>query len=483
MNQSTTYNQTYLWLISLTAALGGFLFGYDWVVVGGAKPYYEPFFQLNTPALQGWGTSSALVGCMVGALACVALSDRYGRKRLLIFSGALFTLSALGTALASDFTWFNIYRIIGGVAMGIALNLSPMYIAEVSPPEKRGMFVTINQLLVMIGVLMAQIVNWRISLLDTELPVDATAEIIAQSWSGQAGWRWMFGVEAIPAFAFFALMFLVPESVRWLVKNGRSAEAEQVLQKIGGSNFARKQINEVKLTLSKEDVSHVNFKELLNSRILKLVGLGVFLSFLQQWSGLNVIIYYAADIFQAAGYNLQQMMLNIVVIGTVMVLAVLITMATVDKLGRKTLLLFGTSSMAMIYALIGYCFYADYQGLVIVLLVLANVLFYSVTLAPLLWVVLSEIFPNRIRGAAMSIAAFAHWVGNFTLTFSFPTIKENLGWANNFWLYGLICAVGFVVLYLILPETKGKSLEEIEHELIDGSPSKTVEEKKAEYAD
>ncbi|MEM9673111.1 MAG: sugar porter family MFS transporter [Cyclobacteriaceae bacterium] len=472
MNQPTTYNQTYLWLISLTAALGGFLFGYDWVVVGGAKPFYEPFFQLDTPALQGWGTSSALVGCMVGALACVALSDRYGRKRLLIFSGALFTLSALGTALASDFTWFNVYRIIGGIAMGIALNLSPMYIAEVSPPEKRGMFVTINQLLVMIGVLMAQIVNWRISLLDTALPVDATIEVIAQSWSGQAGWRWMFGVEAIPAFAFFALMFLVPESVRWLVKNGRSLEAETVLQKIGGSEFAQEQVNEVKLTLSKEDVSHVNFKELLNSRILKLVGLGVFLSFLQQWSGLNVIIYYAADIFQAAGYNLQQMMLNIVVIGTVMVLAVLVTMATVDKLGRKTLLLFGTSSMAVVYALIGYCFYADYQGLVIVLLVLANVLFYSVTLAPLLWVVLSEIFPNRIRGAAMSIAAFAHWVGNFTLTFSFPTIKENLGWANNFWLYGLICAAGFVVLYLILPETKGKSLEEIEHELVGSTPKK-----------
>ncbi len=247
MNQPTTYNQTYLWLISLTAALGGFLFGYDWVVVGGAKPYYEPFFQLNTPALQGWGTSSALVGCMVGALACVALSDRYGRKRLLIFSGALFTLSALGTALASDFTWFNTYRIIGGIAMGIALNLSPMYIAEVSPPEKRGMFVTINQLLVMIGVLLAQIVNWRISLLDTALPVDATAEVIAQSWSGQTGWRWMFGVEAIPAFAFFALMFLVPESVRWLVKNGRSEEGEQVLQKIGGNVYAQKQINEVKV--------------------------------------------------------------------------------------------------------------------------------------------------------------------------------------------------------------------------------------------
>jgi len=469
MKDHVRYNQLYLWLISMTAALGGFLFGYDWVVVGGAKPYYEPFFQLNTPALQGWGTSSALVGCMAGALACVMLSDRYGRKRLLIFSGALFTLSAIGTALATDFGWFNIYRIIGGVAMGIALNLSPMYIAEVSPPEKRGMFVTINQLLVMFGVLLAQVINWRISLLDTQLPVDASNDIIAQSWSGQTGWRWMFGVEAIPAFLFFVLMFFVPESVRWLVKNGQEDKARAVLQKIGGAEYAQVQVNDVRHTLTKANVAHVNFKALLDNKVLKFIGLGVFLAFLQQWSGLNVIIYYASDIFQAAGYNLKQMMLNIVVIGTVMVLAVVITMFTVDRLGRKSLLLFGTSSMALVYALIGYCFYANYEGFVIVLLVLANVLFYSLTLAPLLWVVLSEIFPNRIRGAAMSIAAFAHWVGNFTLTFSFPTIKENLGWANNFWLYGLICAVGFVVLYFILPETKGKSLEEIEHELTDNS--------------
>ncbi|MDF9794914.1 sugar porter (SP) family MFS transporter [Catalinimonas alkaloidigena] len=472
MKENIKYNQTYLWLISMTAAMGGFLFGYDWVVIGGAKPYYEPFFNLNTPALQGWGTSSALVGCMVGAIACVFLSDKYGRKRLLIFAGFLFSLSAIGTALASDFSWFNIYRIIGGVAMGIALNLSPMYISEISPPEKRGMFVTINQLLVMIGVLMAQLVNWRISLLDTALPVDATNEVIAQSWSGQAGWRWMFGAEVLPAFLFFVLMFFVPESVRWLVKNGQEESALRVLNRIGGSEYAQYQVKEVKRTISKEDVSHVNFKQLLNSRVLKFIGLGVFLAFLQQWSGLNVIIYYASDIFQAAGYNLKQMMLNIVVIGTVMVLSVVVTMATVDKLGRKTLLLFGTFSMAITYALIGYCFYANYEGFLIVLLVLANVMFYSITLAPLLWVVLSEIFPNRIRGAAMSIAAFAHWLGNFTLTFSFPTIKENLGWANNFWLYGVICAIGFVVLYYILPETKGKSLEEIEHELIDGSPKK-----------
>jgi sugar porter (SP) family MFS transporter len=466
MDQSIKYNQKYIWLISMTAALGGFLFGYDWVVIGGAKPFYEPFFNITSAGDQGWGTSSALVGCMLGAILCIILSDKLGRKRLLIFSGFLFSFSAIGTALADTFWWFNFYRIAGGVAMGIALNLSPLYIAEIAPPEKRGMFVTINQLLIMIGVLLAQLTNWQISLLDKELVDDAGFDMIATSWSGNYGWRWMFGVEVIPAMLFFILMFFVPESARWLIKNNEESKARQILQKIGGEFYENLAVTEIKSTLNQEDLAKVNFKELLNKNVLKFIGIGVFLAFLQQWSGVNVIIYYAADIFQAAGYTLKQMMLNIVVIGSVMVLSVFITLFTVDKFGRKKLLLIGTSAMAFLYLLIGYSFYIDKGGWVVVLLVLANVMFYSFTLAPLLWVVLSEIFPTRIRGAAMSIAALAHWVGNFSLTYSFPTIKENLGWANNFWLYGVICAFGFVVLYLVLPETKGKSLEQIEKELI-----------------
>ncbi|WP_373520136.1 sugar porter family MFS transporter [Aquiflexum sp.] len=465
MEQKIEYNQKFIWLVSLTAALGGFLFGYDWVVIGGAKPFYEPFFNITSPTDQGWGTSSALVGCMLGAILCIILSDRLGRKRLLIFSGFLFSLSAIGTALSDTFWGFNFYRIAGGVAMGIALNLSPLYIAEIAPPEKRGMFVTINQLLIMIGVLLAQLVNWQISLLDTMMPDEASFEQIAASWNGNYGWRWMFGVEVIPAMLFFTLMFFVPESARWLVKNNEESKARKILQRIGGEFYENLAVAEIKTTIRKEDLAKVNFKELLNKRVVKFLAIGIFLSFLQQWSGVNVIIYYAADIFQAAGYTLKQMMLNIVVIGSVMVLSVFITIFTVDKFGRKKLLLIGTSAMTFLYLLIGYSFYVDQGGWVVVFLVLANVMFYSFTLAPLLWVVLSEIFPTRIRGAAMSIAALAHWVGNFTLTYSFPTIKENLGWANNFWLYGIICAVGFVVLYLVLPETKGKSLEQIEREL------------------
>lgn len=460
------YNQKYIWLISLTAALGGFLFGFDWVVIGGAKPFYEPYFNITSPADQGWGTSSALVGCMVGAILCIILSDKLGRKRLLIFSGFLFSLSALGTALAESFWWFNTFRIIGGVAMGIALNLSPLYIAEISPPEKRGMFVTINQLLVMFGVLLAQLTNWQISLMDFELPDDADFDLIAQSWSGQYAWRWMFGAEIVPALLFFFLMFLVPESARWLVKNKEEEKAKRVLLKIGGDFYAERSITEIKTTLKENDLGKVHFSDLLKKPLPKLIGIGIFLAFLQQWSGINVVIYYASDIFQAAGYNLKQMMLNIVVIGGVMVLSVFITIFTVDKFGRKKLLLIGTGAMAVLYGLIGYSFFVSQGGWVIVILVLTNVMFYSFTLAPLLWVVLSEIFPTRIRGAAISVGALAHWIGNFTLTYFFPVIKENLGWATNFWLYGVICAFGFLVIFFLFPETKGKSLEELEKELM-----------------
>lgn len=461
------YNLKYLWLVCLVAAMGGFLFGYDWVVVGGAKPFYEPFFGLISPIQKGWGTSSALIGCIFGAFLCVITADKFGRKRLLILSGLLFAISAIGTAMADSFPVYNFFRISGGVAIGITLNLSPMYISEMSPPHLRGRFVSLNQLMIMIGILTAQVVNWRISLLDTNLPVDANLEMISQSWSGQYAWRWMFGVEVVPALIFFLLMIFMPESVRWLVKNGQADRAEKILTKVAGPVYARSEVGSIQETISEEEVAKVHFRDLIEPRLFKILLLGIFLAVLQQWCGMNVVFYYAADIFQAAGYNIQQMMLNIVVIGAVMVVSVLVTILVVDKLGRKKMMLAGTALLAIIYIFIGYMFKQNIMGLPIVLLTLALVAVYSLTLAPVVWVILSEIFPNRIRGAAMSIAAIFLWIGNFSLTFSFPTVKENLGWANNFWLYAVICIVGFIILYFKLPETKGKSLEQIERELVD----------------
>ncbi|HEX8038805.1 MAG TPA: sugar porter family MFS transporter [Chryseosolibacter sp.] len=459
------YDKRILWLICLVAAMGGFLFGYDWVVVGGAKPFYEPYFFLTSPNEKGWGTSSALVGCVVGAMLCYFYADRYGRKRLLILAGFLFTVSAVGTALANTFLWFNIYRIVGGFGIGIALNLSPMYIAEMSPPEVRGKFVSVNQLMIMIGILAAQVANWQISLLDTEMPANATEAVIRQSWNGQEGWRWMFGAEALPALIFFVLMIFMPESVRWLVKSGKDEKAKNILKRMGGERYATAELAAIKSTISEEEVSQVHFGALLQPGLFRILMLGFFLAILQQWCGMNVVFYYAADIFLAAGYDMKQMMLQIVVIGSVMVISVIFTILLVDRYGRKTLMLLGTGCLAAIYIVEGFFFQAGVEGIPIVVLTLASVAVYSFTLAPVVWVILSEIFPNRIRGAAMSLAAVTLWIGNFSLTFTFPSIKEALGWSLNFWLYAAICMAGFLVIYLKLPETKGRSLEEIEKQL------------------
>ncbi len=465
MASASLYNYRYLWLICLTATLGGFLFGYDWVVVGGAKEFYEAHFGITGDLAKGWGTSSALIGCIVGALGCYALSDKLGRKRPLVVAGLLFTISAVGTALADSFFAYNAYRIVGGLGMGIALNLSPMYIAEMSPPKIRGMMVSVNQVTIMVGVLLAQVVNWRISLVDTAMPLDATPEVIARHWNGQTGWRWMFGAEAVPAVLFFALMFCVPESVRWLVKDGQFERARGILGRLEGEDRADAELADIRSTISAEETGQVKFKDLLERRLFKIVLLGVFLSFFQQWCGLNAIFYYAADIFKAAGYNLKAMMLNIVVIGTVMVVSSLITVFTVDRIGRKRLLVFGGGALCVCYLAITTCFRMGFLGLPVVLLTLACVAVYSLSLAPLLWVVLSEIFPNRIRGAAMSIAATAHWVGNFILTYTFPSLITAMGMANVFLLFAGVCLVGTLVVLRFLPETKGRTLEEIERRL------------------
>ena len=475
----TQVNKAYLWMICLVATLGGFLFGYDWVVVGGAKEFYEAHFEIygdGMEKLKGWGTSSALIGCIVGAVVCSFVSDRFGRKRLLILAGILFGISAVGTGLAGSFSAYNWFRIIGGFGMGIALNVSPLYIAEMSPSKMRGMMVSVNQLSIMLGVLCAQIVNWQISLIDSKMPVDATPEIIARHWNGITGWRWMFGVEAIPAVLFFVLMFFVPESARWLMKKGRNEEAHKVFTKLGGKKYADAEIVEVGSTLPEEEIGVVRFSDLIEKHVFKVILLGVFLSILQQWCGMNAVFYYAADIFKAAGYNLKAMMLNIVVIGSVMVLSVFVVMALVDKVGRKKLLLFGCVVLTIVYIAIASCFLTGTLGLPVVLLTLVCVSVYSFTLAPLLWVILSEIYPNRIRGAAVSIAATAHWVANFILTYTFPSVNKSLGeitlpngqplgMAGVFFLFAVICLGGLLIARKVLPETKGKTLEEIEREL------------------
>ena len=464
----TQYNLRFVWSICLVAAMGGLLFGYDWVVVGGAKLFYEAYFNLETESLQGWGASSALIGCLLGAILSGAMSDRFGRKRLLLCSGLLFSVSAIGTAMAWTFSWYTVFRIVGGVGIGLASNLSPMYIAEISPAKWRGRFVSVNQLTIVIGVLLAQVANWLISLCDpAELPLNPTFEQILATWNGQSGWRWMFAAEAVPALAFFVLMLTVPESPRWLIKNGKNDLAESVLLRVGGPEYARVEMLDIQQTLAAEEIARVNFRDLLEPRLFKVILIGITLALYQQWCGINVIFYYAEDIFQAAGYNVKGVMLNIVITGAVMLFFTFVAIGTVDKFGRKILMLIGSAGLTVTYALVGISFYLDKTGFVVVFLTVTAIAFYSFSLAPIVWVLLSEIFPNRIRGAAMSIAVFSLWVGCFTLSYSFPALNRTMGSASTFWLYGLICAAGFTFVLLVLPETKGKSLEDIERDLVD----------------
>jgi SP family sugar porter-like MFS transporter len=460
------YDMRFLWLICVVAAMGGLLFGYDWVVVGGAKPFYEPFFHItdDMPFQRGWAQSSALVGCLFGALMSGMLTDRFGRKRLLILSALLFTASAIWTGLSWDFTSYNLARVLGGIGLGLASNLSPMYIAEVSPASMRGRFVSINQLTIVIGILAAQIVNWRIA---QPVPADATAEFIRQSWNGQAGWRWMFGVETVPALLFFLSMFFVPESPRWLVKYGRSEQARDILARIGGADYAGAQVADIQATIAREEVARVRYSDLLEPKLFKIVGLGVFLAVFQQWCGINVIFNYAQEVFQAAGYGVSDIMLNIVITGVVNLLFTFVAIYTVDRLGRRVLMLIGAAGLAGIYAILGTGYYLHSTGIHMLVLVVLAIACYSMSLAPITWVVISEIFPNRIRGAAVSVAVFSLWAACTVLTLTFPLLKRHLGAHGTFWLYGAICVVGFVVIWRRLPETKGKSLEAIERELVD----------------
>jgi len=462
------YNLRFIWMICLVAAMGGLLFGYDWVVIGGAKPFYEPFFGLvgeGKAWLSGWAMSSALAGCLAGALLSGAITDRLGRKKILVGAAVMFTVSAIWTALSQSFNAFIVARIIGGMGIGLASNVSPMYIAEIAPSEIRGKLVSINQLTIVIGVLAAQIANlfiYRYAPIDR----DATTEAILNSWSGQFGWRWMFAAETVPAGLFFLLALLVPESPRWLLKQSRAEEAKAILAKVGGAAYAAAEVADIEVTLEGEHKA-VHYSELLQPKLLKILGLGIFIAMFQQWCGINVIFNYAEEIFRAAGYDVSGMMFNIVITGVVNLAFTFVAIKTVDRWGRRPLMLLGSGGLMITYAILGACYYFGLKGPVVLGVVLAAIACYAMTLAPITWVLLSEIFPNRIRGAAMSLCVSALWIACFGLTASFKPINVALGAAGTFWLYGVICLVGFVVLHRWVPETKGKSLEDIERELVD----------------
>ena len=426
------YNKGFLYFICAVSAMGGLLFGYDWVVIGGAKPFYELYFGISdSPLMQGVAMTTALIGCLAGAMVAGAAADKYGRKPLLMVSAVLFTVSAIGTGVFNDFTLFNIARFIGGVGIGVASALAPMYIAEVSPTEIRGRMVSLNQMTIVLGILAAQIVNMLLAR-DTSVAAE-------QAWNLEWGWRWMFWAETLPAALFLMMSFFIPESPVFLKLRNEGNE---------------------------EMRNEAGLRELFQSKYSRILLLGLVIAVFQQWCGTNVIFNYAQEIFVGAGFDVDGMFINIVITGIANVVFTIVALYTIEKWGRRTLILLGAGGLGLIYLILGTCYFFEVKGFVMVALVVAAISTYAMTLAPVTWTLLAEIFPNRVRGIAMATCTFALWVGCCTLTFSFPSMNAALGSSGSFWIYSAICICAFAFLWKRCPEKKGKSLEELEKELI-----------------
>jgi SP family sugar porter-like MFS transporter len=448
----------YLWRAAASGALGGLLFGYDWVVIGGAKPFYERYFQLDSRPLEGWAMSCALIGCLLGAICSGPSSNRFGRKPQLIFAALTFAVSSLGTGLAFRFAVFVAWRIMGGFAIGVASGISPMYIAEISPARLRGRLVSLNQVAIVFGILLAQVVNWSIA---RPVPVGSSARQILLSWNGQMGWRWMFAVTAIPSVLFLIASLMVPESPRWLAARGRQKEAGRILERLGGHDYAERVLRNVG-AVNEARPHRSMVQELHTKGMRRILLIGIALAVLQQWCGINVIFNYAQEIFSAAGYQISDILFNIVVTGAVNVAFTFAALFTIDRFGRRFLLLTGLAGLVLIYSVLGALYQLRFQGKPMLVLVMAAIACYAMSLAPATWVVIAEIFPNRIRSSAMSISVTALWSACFLLTYTFPMLNATLGAAGTFWTYAMICLGGGTFLWFQLPETKGRTLEEIE---------------------
>ena len=449
-----TYNKRFVYFICLVSAMGGLLFGYDWVVIGGAKIFYEQFFHITgNPAVQGLTMSIALAGCLIGALTSGMLADKLGRKPLLLLSALIFALTAYGTGAFSNFNCFLLARFCGGIAIGIASGLSPMYIAEVAPAHIRGKLVSLNQLTIVIGILAAQVVNWLLVSDDT-------------NWNISMSWRWMFWSAAFPALVFLILSVFIPESPRWLAMNGQKKRAMAILTRIGGDKYAQDELASLQTNRQGEQPQG-GLSLLFSKPYRRVLLLGIIVAMFQQWCGTNVIFNYAQEIFQSAGYNVDNTFINIVVTGIANLIFTFVAIYTVDRLGRRALMLFGAGGLAGIYLILGTCYYFEVNGIFMVILVVAAIACYAMTLGPVTWVLLSEIFPNKVRGVAMATGTFALWMASFILTYTFPLLNKALGTAGTFWIYTAICSIGFFFFLFRMPETKGKSLEQLEKEMID----------------
>ena len=441
------YRKNYVLLISAIASLGGFLFGFDTAVISGTTPFIKPYFGLDDIGL-GWTVSSLLAGCIFGVLSAGKPSDLFGRKKTLMAAALLFVFSAAGSALAKDLTVFIGFRIMGGFGVGIASMLSPMYISEVSPAERRGRLVSLNQLAIVIGILLAFISN--------ALLVD----------SGDNNWRWMLAIMGFPALLFFITLFFAPESPRWLVQKGFSEKALLTLQKVNGNEIAAVELRSIEDSVNNE-TDNGTYKEIFSPRVRPILLIGVFLAVFSQITGINSIMYYAPVIFQNMGSGANSAVIQTAFIGCINLIFTFLAISLIDKIGRKPLLIGGTAGMLISLTAISISFYLKkFEGFIILFFILTYCASFAASLGPISWVVISEIFPNKLRSKAMSLAVMAIWIANFFLILVFPFVLSKFGGATAFLIFAVMCT--FLLMFAIfkIPETKGKSLEELEKILI-----------------
>ena len=450
---TTEANKSFILKVAIVASLGGLLFGYDTAVIAGVIGYLQIKFNLS-PLMTGWAASSAIWGCVIGAMFAGVLSDRFGRKTILIITAALFFISSVAASLATDLTTFILGRLIGGLGIGAASMLSPLYISEIAPAKKRGTLVTLYQLAIVIGINLIYFVNLQIASYGDE------------TWNVERGWRYMIASGILPALLFFILLYTVPESPRWLTKKKRSGEALAILKKVNGEDRAAEVLNEIEGALQHESGT---LKELFNPGLRMAMIVGIVLALFSQITGINAIIYYAPEIFKSVGFGAESALLQTVILGITNTVFTFVAIWLIDKAGRKTLLLWGVAGMILSLLAIGLCYKYDLtRGPWLLFFIITYLASFASSLGPIPWVLISEIFPTKTRGIAMSFATVVLWIGVVLITQLTPVMlsglseDKNLSGAYTFWIFMVNAIILFVFTFKYIPETKQKTLEEIE---------------------